>query len=155
MSKGMVAVMAAGTLFSAYGAYQQGKAQKKMYEYNQAVQQGNADAEMEALAWKKHVHRQKLRKIQGTQRVLFTKAGVSLQFTPKDLDEDTIILAAQDEAILEYNAKMKARGYKAEGEISGLKGRIADLRGKYQAVGTLLGGGADTYKYGQEVGVFS
>ena len=54
-----------------------------------------------------------------------------------------------------HNAKMKARGYKAEGEISGLKGRIADLRGKYQAVGTLLGGGADTYKYGQEVEVFS
>jgi len=154
MSKAVIAMslMAASTAVSAYGAYAQGKAQKKMYEYNAAVQQGNASAEMEALEWKKYVHRQNLRKIQGTQRVLFTKAGVSLQFTPHDLDEDTMILAAQDEATMEYNAAMKARGYKTEAEVSLLKGRAANLRGKMQAFGTILGGASQTMQTGYAMG---
>ena len=148
MSKAVVAMMAAGTAMSAYGIYQQGKAQKKMYEYNQTVQNQNAAAVMDNLTYQKDIHAQRLRKIKGTQRVLFSKAGVSLQFTPTDLEEDTIILAAQDEVAMEYNAKMKARGYTAEAELSGLKGRMAKLQGITGATSTLLGGGAETMKTG-------
>jgi hypothetical protein len=61
----------AGGALSAYGQYRQGEAQNEANEYNANMSLAKADQE-------ERESREKLKKLMGTQRVLYAKAGVDL-----------------------------------------------------------------------------
>ena len=78
MSKAMVAtvMMGVGTAVSAYGAYQQGKQQKMLNDYNAKVAMDNKIAVAEKAEYDKEQLRRRVRKLQGSTNVALAKAGV-------------------------------------------------------------------------------
>ena len=158
MSKAMVAtvMMGVGTAISAYGAYQQGKQQKMLNDYNAKVAMQNKIAVAEKAEYDKEQLKRRVRKLQGSTTVALAKAGVdSTEGTAIDLFEELAIMGEQDLLMIQYNADLKKRGYEVEASTARFTGAAAYQAGKMRAAGTLLTGGSETYKYGTETGVFS
>ncbi len=155
MTKAVVALMAAGTAISAYGAYQQGKMQKEMYEYNAKVAEQNAQLARDKAEYDKEQLRRRYRKISGSQRVAFAKAGVDGSTgTPLFVQEELAMLTEEDILMTQYNADLKARGYTVEATAARYQGAAAYAAGKMRAASTLLTGGGQTMQTGYELEVF-
>ena len=76
MSKAVVALAFAGTAIQAYGAYQQGKNQKRLNEYNAKVAEQNAQIAQDKADYDKEQLRRRIRKVKGSQVVALSKAVV-------------------------------------------------------------------------------
>jgi hypothetical protein len=153
--KAVVALMAAGTAISAYGAYQQGKMQKEMYEYNARVAEENAKIAQQKADYDKEQFRRRYRKIAGSQRVAYAKGGVdSSTGTPLYVQEELAMLTEEDILMTQYNADLKKRGYTVEAATARYQGAAAYSAGKMRAAGTLLTGGGQTMQTGYELEVF-
>ena len=158
MSKAMVAtvMMGVGTAVSAYGAYQQGKMQKQLNDYNAKVAMQNKIAVAEKAEYDKEQLKRRVRKLKGSTTVAFAKAGVDgTEGTAIDIFEELAIESEKDLLMIQYNADLKARGYEIEAQTASYTGAMAYKAGKMRAASTLLTGGSSTYKYGQETGVFT
>ena len=158
MSKAMVAtvMMGVGTAVSAYGAYQQGKMQKQLNDYNAKVAMQNKIAVAEKAEYDKEQLKRRVRKLKGSTVVAFAKAGVDgTEGTAIDIFEELAIESEKDLLMIQYNADLKARGYEIEAQTASYTGAMAYKAGKMRAASTLLTGGSSTYKYGQETGVFT
>ena len=158
MSKAMVAtvMMGVGTAVSAYGAYQQGKMQKQLNDYNAKVAMQNKIAVAEKAEYDKEQLKRRVRKLKGSTTVAFAKAGVDgTEGTAIDIFEELAIESEKDLLMIQYNADLKARGYEIEAQTAAFTGSMAYSAGKMRATSTLLTGGSSTYKYGQETGVFT
>lgn len=150
MSKAVFAMMAAGTAISAYGAYQQGKMQRDLNEYNAQIAENNkvlAD-QQHAIDFKEHQKR--YRRLLGKQRVSYAKSGVAIEGSAIDVIEEGAIDSAWQVAIMKYNRDVKKAGYTASAQRSRFVGDSAYYAGKWNAAGSLLTGGTATYKYGEE-----
>ena len=149
MSKAVFAMMAAGTVVSAYSAYQQGKMQRDLNEYNAQIAENNkvlAD-QQHAIDFKEHQKR--YRRLLGKQRVSYAKSGVAIEGSAIDVIEEGAIDSAWQVAIMKYNRDVKKAGYAASAQRSRFVGDAAYYAGKWNAAGTLLSGGSATYKYGE------
>lgn len=135
---------AVGTVIQAKAAYDQGKAQKQMYEYNAKIQEQNQVIADQKVEYDKIKLRQRQRKLEGKMFASLAKSGVSLYGTPMDMLEELAMNAAGDIVALEYNNEMQKRGYKIEAAESRMKGSAAYEYGKSSAVGTLLTGAGST-----------
>ena len=158
MSKAMVAtvMMGVGTAVSAYGAYQQGKMQKQLNDYNAKVAMQNKIAVAEKAEYDKEQLKRRVRKLKGSTTVAFAKAGVDgTEGTAIDIFEELAIESEKDLLMIQYNADLKARGYEIEAQTASYTGAMAYKAGKMRAASTLLTGGSSTYKYGQETGAFA
>ena len=154
MSKAMVAtvMMGVGTAISAYGAYQQGKQQKMLNDYNAKVAMQNKIAVAEKAEYDKEQLKRRVRKLKGSTTVALAKAGVdSTEGTAIDLFEEIAINQEMDLMMIQYNADMKARGYQIDADTATYTGNVAYQAGKMKMASTLLTGGSSTYKYGTEV----
>jgi len=154
-AKAVVALMAAGTAISAYGAYQQGKMQKQLYEYNAQVAEQNSKLAQDKAAYDKEQLKRKYRKIAGSQRVAYAKGGVdSSTGTPLFVQEELAMLTEEDILMTQYNADLKSRGYTVEAAQARYTGAAAYQAGKTRAMGTLLTGAGQTGQTGYELEVF-
>ena len=154
MSKAMVAtvMMGVGTAISAYGAYQQGKMQKQLNDYNAKVAMQNKIAVAEKAEYDKEQLKRRVRKLKGSTTVAFAKAGVDgTEGTAIDIFEELAIESEKDLLMIQYNADLKARGYEIEAQTASYTGAMAYKAGKMRAASTILTGGSSTYKYGTEV----
>lgn len=157
-AKAIIAVtaMAAGTAISAYGAYQQGKAQKQLYEYNAQIAEQNSKLAQDKAAYDKEQLRRRYRKIAGSQRVAFAKGGVdSSTGTPLYVQEELAMLTEEDILMTQYNADLKSRGFQVEATQARYQGAAAYQAGKMRAAATLLTGAGQTYQTGKELEVFA
>jgi len=153
--KAVVALMAAGTAMSAYGAYQQGKMQKQLYEYNAQVAEQNSKLAQDKAEYDKEQLRRRYRKISGSQRVAYAKGGVdSSTGTPLFVQEELAMLTEEDILMTQYNADLKSRGYQVEAAQARYTGAAAYSAGKMRAASTLLTGGGQTMQTGYELEVF-
>ena len=149
-------MMGVGTAVSAYGAYQQGKMQKQLNDYNAKVAMQNKIAVAEKAEYDKEQLKRRVRKLKGSTTVAFAKAGVDgTEGTAIDIFEELAIESEKDLLMIQYNADLKARGYEIEAQTASYTGAMAYKAGKMRAASTLLTGGSSTYKYGQETGVFT
>jgi len=149
-------MMGVGTAISAYGAYQQGKMQKQLNDYNAKVAMQNKIAVAEKAEYDKEQLKRRVRKLKGSTTVAFAKAGVDgTEGTAIDIFEELAIESEKDLLMIQYNADLKARGYEIEAQTASYTGAMAYKAGKMRAASTLLTGGSSTYKYGQETGVFT
>ena len=119
---------------SAYGQYQQGQAQKRMYNYQAAVAQEQArQAELTAATNVKLTQfqasqdakqlRRKYSLVYGTQKASLAAQGISGSVTAEDIQTDTLNTEIEDLDNIRYNADLKSWNIKnqAAGEAWGLR----------------------------------
>ena len=150
MSKAVFAMMAAGTVVSAYSAYQQGKMQKQLNEYNAQIAENNAILASQKYEIDKKDQLRRYRRLVGDQRVSFAKSGVMMEGSAIDIMEESALSNAWELAKMKYNADVEKAGYQASATKSRFVGESAYYAGKMNAASTLLTSGTETYQYGKE-----
>ena len=154
MSKAVFAMMAAGTAVSAYSAYQQGKMQRDLNEYNAKIAENNKILADRQYAIDYRENEKRYRRLLGKQRVGYAKSGVTMEGSVIDVIEDSALANAWEVAKMKYNRDVKKAGYTASAAKSRFVGESAYYTGKMNAAGTLLTGGTETYNYGKAEGLY-
>ncbi len=150
-----------GAGVSAYGQYQQGVAQKKMYDYQQKSQElqanydlkiGQAQAEADettgSLQMKQLVQNQA--ELEGSQRAAEGAAGTAGSVNAENIATSTFTKQQLDQQMLRYNTDIKAwsatesaKGAawnaRTQAEQYGIAGKNARTAGELSATGTILG----------------
>ncbi len=169
-----VATQAAGGLFAAYGANEEGKAQKRYYDYMAAqdeqaavrtIQQGEVQSGLfqdKGLDETK-IFKDKTAQTFGAQDAASAASGVAGSVTAQDVARDSFDRAKMDELAIRYNADSGSWAAKTEAankawelrqSAAGKKaaGKNARYAGKMNAISSLLGsagqvaGGLSKYK---------
>jgi len=152
-----VAMMAVGTAVSAYGQYQAGKAQQKAYEYNAAIQEQNARIAKEQAEYEARRQESRTRKMLARQRVAYAGSGVVANTgTALDTLRQTMQEGEMDKMAILYGGSVEAVNQRSQAALSRMQGKAAKTAGMYNAAGTLLSGGGQTYttmKQGQALGL--
>ena len=154
MSKAVFAMMAAGTVVSAYSAYQQGKMQKDLNEYNAQIAENNKILADRQYAIDYRENEKRYRRLLGKQRVGYAKSGVTMEGSVIDVIEESALDNAWEVAKMKYNKDVKKAGYTASAAKSRFVGESAYYTGKMNAASTLLTGGTETYNYGKAEGMY-
>ena len=154
MSKAVFAMMAAGTVVSAYSAYQQGKMQRDLNEYNAKIAENNKVLADQQYAIDHKEHQKRYRRLLGNQRVSYAKSGVTMEGSVIDVIEDSAIASNWEIQKMKYNRDVRKAGYTASATRSRFVGQSAYWAGKMNAAGTLLTDGMDTYNYGKAEGLY-
>jgi hypothetical protein len=155
---GMMTVMAAGVM--AYGQIQQGKAEKRRWEYqaavsrnNQKVAEWNAQDAIDRGEIAEKQHRLKVSQIQGKQRSALAASGVEVDSgSSLDVLQDTEYFGEMDALTIRNNAQREAYKYKvnaqnqmAQSGLYSMQGRDALSASKMNATSTLVSGAAKGY----------
>jgi len=147
------AIMAAGMAASAYGTYQETKANNKALDYNAQIAEQNAVVS-EKLAedatargeLAEYEARIKGRRLLGKQRVASAASGVLVDSgSTLDVLQDTAALNEMDALTVRHNAALEAYGYETEAEQFKSEARLARMSKRSpgrRAVVSLLGGGS-------------
>jgi hypothetical protein len=150
MSKAVFAMMAAGTAISAYGAYQQGKIQQDLNNYNAQMAENNKILADQKYALDLKEHQKRYRHLLGKQRVSYAKSGVAVEGSAIDIIEEGALASAWEIQKMKYNKDVTKAGYTASAQRSRFVGESAYYTAKWNTAGTLLTGGSAAYNYGQE-----
>ena len=150
MSKAIFAMMAAGTVVSAYSAYQQGKMQRDLNEYNAQIAENNKILADQKYKLDRKEHQKNYRRLLGKQRVSYAKSGVAIEGSAIDIIEEGALDSAWEIAKMKYNKDVTKAGYTASAQRSKFVGESAYYTAKWNTAGTLLTGGSAAYNYGQE-----
>ena len=155
MSKAVFWMMAGGTALQAYGKYQEGKTLKELNEYNALIQENNKVLADRKLANDLFEKKKKFRRFQGYALVAKSRTGLAIDFgSHVDLSEEAAFESEWETAKIKYNAAVMKAGYTAKAQKALFVGESAYYAGKIGAASTLLTGGTETYKYGQEVELY-
>ena len=88
------------------GQYQQAQAQKQAAEYNARVAEMQAEAARRQGVLEQYKIKRAKRRMLGTQRALYAKAGLSLEGTPLEVLADTAAQYDLDLATSKYNTQI-------------------------------------------------
>ncbi len=135
---------AAGTAVGAVSSLEQGRAQKKMAQYNAAVARQSADAAVEAAAHEELRTREEAKRLRGRMMALYGKSGVTMEGSPLEVMEEA---AAQEEIdiwTIRRTGATSASQHRSQAQLSAMKGESAHKAGIYGA-GTSLLHGAGAY----------
>jgi hypothetical protein len=118
----LTAVAIGGLALSAWGGYQEGKAQEDAAKYSAAVDRNNAtlkDQQAEQVskigAIEEERHRRKVQQAIGGQRAALAANGLDLSSgTPLDLVTETAALGEEDALNIRFNAAREAWGFREE-----------------------------------------
>jgi len=140
----MEMLVAGGTVLSAYGNIQQGKAEKKKHDYNATILRQNAVVEGQQGAQREDAQRRKAREILGTQAAAFAQAGGGSGGSAADIMKQSSTNAELDALTMRYESGLKISGLKNAAAGEDFAGKVAKQQGYYGAIGSVLGG-ASTY----------
>lgn len=149
-----VGVMIAGTLFAADAQSKQAKYQEKVAENNAITQENMAkDAEARGRIEEAN-HRLKVAQMKSSQRAALGASGAEVNTgSAALLQQDTMEMGELDALTIRSNAQREAWGYRAGASNSRAQGQLDRMRGKSNAMGTLLTGGSQVagqwYNYSQ------
>ena len=158
-----IVLTVAGTAVSAYGQYQQGQAQKKMYDYQASVAnqqqvlaqrtaEENSRLTQQAAMEDTKQEQRKYAVLEGAQKAAGAASGIgSGSVSEGDIATDTFNTKTLDEQMIRYNADLKSwdLNRNAGMEVWGLgtqanqyraAGKNAVTAGKIAATGTILKG---------------
>lgn len=135
------AVAVAGVLISAFSVYQQGQYQKAVGKYNAEMARREGEIQKARGDIELRQHREKLKRLKGSQKVAFLKSGVQLgSGSALEVLADTEAQAALDEEIIKYNTKAGIWGKEAEAGLSLMSARQGEVAGTLGAGSTILKG---------------
>ena len=158
----VTALMIGSTGMGGVSAIQQGNAaaasanyNAKVAEMNAKIADENARDALERGKLEEQRKRQEVAAITGRKKAAMGANGVDIGFgSPLDDLVDTAMLGEIDALTIRSNAAREAYGYKvdavngrADAALSRANAKSAKVGGYLSAVGTVLGGGADVYKY--------
>ena len=156
MSKAIFWMMAGSTALQAYGKYQEGKRLKDLNEYNAAILENNKVLADRKLAIDLYEKGKRYRRFRGQALVSKAKTGLAIDFgSMVDLSEEAAFESEWETAKIKYNAEVMKAGYTAKAQRSLFVGESAYYAGKLGAASTLLTGGSETYKYGQDIELYA
>jgi len=120
-------------LAGAYMSYQQGQAQQDMAEYNADVAANNALAIKYQADVDARNQRKRNMKLLAKQRMLFGKAGVTLEGTPLLVMEETAKEGEMEAQMIEYAGRIGATRQRSQADIFSMQGRQAATSGTMNA----------------------
>lgn len=137
---------AAGTVVSAVGAVQQGKATEQAAENNAKTLELQAEDARVRGGIAEEAHRAKVRQIRGEQRATLAASGVDMTTgTAAKVLDQTTIYGEVDARNIATNAAREAWGYETHAENELFQGRAAKQQGYLSGASTLLTGASRAY----------
>lgn len=165
----VTALMVGSTLMGGAGAIQQGQATAASAKYNAQVSDMNAkladrsakDA-LERGKLEEQKQRQKTSQVLGAQQAGMAANGVDLTFgSPLDLLVDTAVMGEMDALTIRTNSAREERdirqqgaNYRGQAGMYRAQASSASSGGFLNAMGTVLGGGAQAGAYAKKAGVW-
>ncbi len=143
-----IILMAASTAMAAAGAIKQGQAAAGAANYNSQVAQQNASiADSQSIAASEAQSRDAQRRI-GAATAAYGASGVQMSDgSPADVLADSARSAALDNLTLKYNYGLKRIGALDQAGLDSANSKNASAAGYLSAMGSVMGGGAQTYRY--------
>ncbi len=136
-----LAMSAVGTGVSALGQYRQGQATEAAQEYNAKVSEANAEAIKAKAAYEEDISRDKLKRLMGTQRALYGKAGVDISSgSPLLVLADTAAQGEKEALAIRYGGDVEATQQKNQARLQRLYGKSAYSSGLIGAGSTFFSG---------------
>ena len=140
MGLGLVIIGIASLLVSAGSAVYSAQEKQKTAAYTaklaeEAGEESTAMAGIEA-----ERHRDKIRRLQASQRASYAKSGVKMEGSPLEVLADTAAQADLDEMIIKHGGQAEASAYGAQAMLSRMKGRSASTAGYIKSGSSLLSG---------------
>lgn len=130
-----------GTGLSAYGQYRQGQAQQQAYEYNAKVAEANAEAQKTETTYEEQQSHERLRRLMGTQRTLYAKAGVDLSSgSPLLVLAETAAEGAEEIQAIRYGGDVAATKELNQARLDRMYGKNTYNAGMIGAGSTFLTG---------------
>lgn len=161
----------AGLATQLVGQYKQGQAaeaqtesEQAWHEYNAKLAEREATEAQEAAAYEEKKLRKSGERFKARQRMLYAKAGVSLEGSPLEVMEETATELEMDALMIRRGGQLGYQRYSAEAGLERMAGKSALLRGRsarrasrWKMAGTgliggsqlfsMLPGGGSKYKY--------
>lgn len=134
---------AAGAGVSAYGSYQQGKAQRRMAEYNAKVAEANAKVAERDGREIANAQRRRNERILASQRASSAKSGVTGVGTSLIVAADQTMQLELDALETERQGEIQGYNLRQQAKLDRAGGNAAYKAGLWSAGGTLLSGAAD------------
>lgn len=159
----IAAVVIAGASVQAYGQYQQGKAaaaegkaEQEILNYNAALKDREAQAQLERSREGARQFEEQGRRLMGEQNVGYARSGVLttsgnpflvLEETKKNLAEDRMRIIKEGYLAKSFS-ESEATGLRFQGSAAKAKGQNIKTASQYQAAGSILTGfGSAAYTY--------
>lgn len=147
----VVAVLAAAT--TAYSQYEQARYDTQVGQYNEKMAQYEADQQRAKGEIELAEHRERVKRLKGSQKVAILKSGMSLgSGTALELLADTEQQAAWDEKIIKWNTDAGVWGKNAEGSLALAEGRQRATQG-YLRMGSSLLSNVSKFDYSKSNGL--
>lgn len=145
-----IAMMAGGTLMTAAGQYQAGKANQKIANYNAEVAELQAEQALKRGREDESRLRMQTRQTIGAQRAALAAMGIDLDDgTAAQIQDDTTYFGELDALTIRNNAALEAWGYRTQATNYRLQGELDATRGRNDALGTILTTGAGLFRMGK------
>lgn len=140
---------------SAYGQYQQGKAEKSAANYNARLANLQADNEKQKGLEAEAEHARKVQQLKAQQRAGMAANGLDLTSdTPMSIFEQTAEWGERDRQTIAHNTDMDVWGLRSGSSLYKAQGKNALMSSYYGAGTTLLNSGANSLLTANEGGVF-
>lgn len=134
-------IMVVGAAVAAYGAYQQGQAQKKAANFNAKVAEQNATISRKDAAMQQQQHDRETYLRMGALKANAAASGGSAgQGSALDVLGDVAGQSALERQMIGYRGEMAARGYGNTASLEKFSGKEAAKAGTISAGATLLQG---------------
>lgn len=133
-------IMVAGMALSAYGAIQQGNAQKAAAQYNAALNERNATVATQQATAEANRIRVAASRAQGAMMAAFGASGLSIDGSAIDALGDSAAQAQLDIETVKYRGKLEAMGYHSSAELDRMQGKTAQEQSQLRAASEILTG---------------
>jgi hypothetical protein len=143
LSLGILAISTVGAGLSAYSAYQEGQDAKAASQYNAQIARESAAMTETAGALDVERQRKGVKSLVGTQRARYGASGIEMTGSPLDVIFNTSLEGELDAQVIDWNSKVRARGYMSQAEYDDRLAGIYERSGAMRAGSTLLTQGAN------------
>lgn len=130
----------AGTGLSAYGAIQQGQAQKAQSDAQAAAYRQQADETLKQGQFQADVQKEKDNQAQGTQSAMVAGSGVAATGSPMDVFASNASTAELNRSMILHNATAQSQTLRYQARLANIAGSNAQTAGIIGGVGSLFGG---------------
>ena len=142
------------TVYGAFSAYQSGKAQKRIAQYNASVAEYQAKDAIDRGEVAVTRRRSQTTQVIGSQRAALASQGVDVNDgSAREVQADARYLGELDAMTIRNNARREAWGFQVEARNATYGGQIAQMNANNRAAETLLTGASSLllarYGYGR------
>jgi hypothetical protein len=134
-------ISAVGTGVAAYGQYSSARNQERAYEQNARIAEADANAVQRKATYEESQARTRLKRLMGTQRALYAKAGVDLsEGSPLFVLADTAAQGEEDLEFIREGGDVAATRLRSTASLQRFYGKAAGTAGAFGAFGTAASG---------------